>query len=155
MSEPSAFQQLLQAAAAQPDPQRLLFVFAAAGLPDEATPEQRARFEAGEGGSLTPLACVDRRLDELTDFAGLVEDARTACPPWDLVFVAGLSGQGGQQPTHAQVDAAIAAMVEGVRTGRLDAYLALDLAGEAVSFHWQPAGHASGSAAASASAAAS
>lgn len=135
MSETPPFQQLLQAAAAQPDPQRLLFVFTAAGLPEDATPEQQARFAAGEGGSLTPLACVDRRLDELTSFEALVDEARTACPPWDLVFVAGLSGQGGQPPTDAQVDAAIAAMVEGVRTGRLETYLALDSAGEAVAFH--------------------
>jgi hypothetical protein len=37
----SHFDQLLQAAAAQPEPQRLLFVLATAGLPDDATVSQR------------------------------------------------------------------------------------------------------------------
>ena len=53
MNQSSHFRQLLQAAAAQPDPQRLLFVFAAAELPDDPTPAQRERFAAGEGGALT------------------------------------------------------------------------------------------------------
>lgn len=47
----SSFDDLLHAARAQPEPQRLLFVFAAAELPDDATPAQRARFAAGQGGA--------------------------------------------------------------------------------------------------------
>jgi len=46
----SDFDDLLCAARGQPEPQRLLFVFANAELPDAATPAQRARFEAGGGG---------------------------------------------------------------------------------------------------------
>lgn len=46
-SSSSLFDQLLQAAAAQPEPQRLLFVFAEAELPGDADAAQRARFEAG------------------------------------------------------------------------------------------------------------
>ena len=38
MAIPTHFEQLLAAAAAQPEPQRLLFVFATAGLPDDASP---------------------------------------------------------------------------------------------------------------------
>lgn len=44
----SSFDDLLRAAQQQPEPQRLLFVFASADLPDHSTPEQRARFQAGQ-----------------------------------------------------------------------------------------------------------
>ena len=53
--EISSFDDLLRAARSQPEPQRLLFVFAGAELPEDCTPEQRARFEAGQGGALTPM----------------------------------------------------------------------------------------------------
>jgi len=41
---PSCFDDFLEAARQQPNPQRLLFVFAAAELPDKSTPEQQQRF---------------------------------------------------------------------------------------------------------------
>ena len=128
------FDHLLNAAAEQPQPQRLLFVFTAAELPADATPLQRQRFADGQGGTLSPLACVDRELAELTSFDELVAESREASPPWNVVFIAGLSGRDGQPPSHEQVDGALAAMVEGVRTGRLDGYMALDNAGELVQF---------------------
>lgn len=130
----SHFDQLLQAAVAQPQPQQLLFVFAAAELPDDATPEQRARFEAGQGGALAPLACVDKTPDELGSFEALVEEARSACPAWHVVFISTLSGQDGQPPSSGRIDAALGKMVEGLRVGALDGYLALDPQGGPVSF---------------------
>ncbi|TWO72725.1 ribonucleotide reductase subunit alpha [Caenimonas sedimenti] len=128
------FHELLQSAAGQPEPQRLLFVFAGAGLPEDATPAQRARFEAGEGGTLEPLACVDKRPDELTDFEALAAEARQACPPWHVVFIAALGGQAGAGPTDGQVDDALRGMVENLRVGRMQGYSALDPAGEPVAF---------------------
>ena len=50
--EISCFDDLLQAARAQAESQRLLFVFVGVELPDEATPAQRERFAQGEGGAL-------------------------------------------------------------------------------------------------------
>ena len=134
MTTLSHFDQLLQAAAAQSQPQRLLFVFAGAELPQDATPAQRQRFEAGAGGALAPLACVDKHPGELTTFEALVAESRQASPPWHVVVIAALSGQDGQPDSDERVDAALGAMVEGVRTGRLDAYLALDADGEPVTF---------------------
>lgn len=134
MTSSALFDQLLREAAAQPQPQQLLFVFAAAELPPDATPAQRARFEAGQGGALEPLACVDKRLDELSTFAALVEESRAACPPWQAVFIAALSGQGGEWPSPERVDAALGEMVAALRTGRLASYLALDAGGDAISF---------------------
>src|SRR5215207_1626424 len=78
MTSPSQFELLLQAAASQPEPQRLLFVFAAAELPADASAAQRARFEAGQGGALTPLACVDKAVGDLSSFEALVAESRRA-----------------------------------------------------------------------------
>lgn len=134
MTSSSAFDQLLSAAAAQPEPQRLLFVFTGAELPQDATPAQRARFDAGQGGALEPLACVDKELHELTSFEALVAEARQATPAWQVLFVAALSGEAGQPPSSERVDSALGRMVEGVRTGRLNEYLALDPQGDSVVF---------------------
>ncbi len=134
MTNPSHFELLLQAAAAQPEPQRLLFVFAGAELPADATPAQRERFEAGEGGALTPLACVDKAVDDLTGFEALVAESRNASPPWHVVFIAGLPGQRGLPPSQGLVDSALRTMVENVRAGRFGGYLALGPDGEPLSF---------------------
>lgn len=134
MTRPTHFQQLLQAAAAQPQPQRLVFVFAGAQLPQDASPAQRERFAAGRGGALVPLACVDKDPAALRDFDQLVAESRAACPPWRAVFISALSGQGGWAPTSQQVDAALNAMVENIRQGRLGVYLALDPEGDPLTF---------------------
>lgn len=130
----SHFAQLLQAAAAQAQPQRLLFVFAGAELPADATPQQRARFERGEGGALAPLTCVDKTPDELKSFSALVEEARQFSPPWRVVFVAALGGAGGRPPTDAQVDEALRRMVDAVRHGQVGGFAAYDGAGRPLSF---------------------
>ena len=134
MNHPSPFDLLLQAAASQPEPQRLLFVFTAAELPADATPEQRERFRAGVGGTLTPLACVDKSVDELASFDALVDESRHASPPWQVVFIAALSGQAGRPPSSALVDSALQAMVNNVRAGRFRGYLALSASGEQLTF---------------------
>lgn len=134
MPNSSAFEQLLQAAAAQPEPQQLLFVFACAELPADANQAQRARFERGQGGALEPLACVDKRLDELSTFEALVEESRLASPPWQVVFVAGLSGRDGQAPSSQEVDTSLNAMVEGVRRGEFRGWMTFDSQGQPLQF---------------------
>ncbi len=134
MDPTSHFDQLLQAAIRQPDPQRLLFVFATADLPDDATPAQRRRFSAGRGGALAPLMCVDKGADDLSDFESLVAQSRLAGPAWQVVFAAGLAGREARPPSPEQVDRAMQAMVERVRDGRIDGLLALDPSGEPLHF---------------------
>jgi len=134
MENTSHFAQLLQAAAAEQQPQRLLFVFATAELPPDATAAQRHRFEAGGGGALVPSMCVDKGLDELAGFEQLVAQSREAGPPWQVVFAAGLSGRGGHPPSSEQVDQALQAMVERVRVGSFEGLLALAPTGEALHF---------------------
>lgn len=134
MSQATDFEQLIAVAAAQSQPQLLLFVFAGAELPVDATPTQRASFEAGVGGELSPLMCVEKRLDELSTFDALVEESRNAGPPWQIVFVAGLGGEGGQLPTAEVTTDALKTMVERIKNGAVDAFLAFSTRGERVSF---------------------
>ncbi len=144
MTPTSHFDLLLRSAAEQPEPQRLLFVFAAAELPEDATPAQRERFAAGDGGTLAPVICVDKGLAELVSFEALVRESESesesqseshhAPAPWHVVFAAGLSGRNGQSPNAEQVDLALQTMVEGVRSGKLAGFLALDKSGQALQF---------------------
>lgn len=133
MSE-SHFQQLLRAAATQAEPHQLLFVFAAAELPDQATAAQARRFAAGRGGALSPLMCVDKAPAELEDFASLAEESRHAGPPWQVVFAAALPGEGGRPPAKDRVETALQSMVEAVRAGGVSRFAAYDPDGEPLLF---------------------
>lgn len=130
----SNFEDLLRAARQQPEPQRLLFVFADVALPDDSTPEQRARFEAGQGGALTPLMSVDKAPGELSTFAALVEESRQFGNDWSVVFVAGLSGRGGRPPTSAEADQSLQRMIEGIKSGAFGAFLPFDRQGQPLLF---------------------
>jgi hypothetical protein len=130
----SSFEDLVEAARQQPDPQRLLFVFAGAELPEESTPEQRQRFATGAGGALVPLMCVDKTPDELTTFAALAEESRASGPPWTIVFVAGLGGRIGHAPTHDDAEAPLQRMVDAIKSGSRGAYMPFDRDGQPVLF---------------------
>ena len=126
------FDDLLQAARQQREPQQLLFVFAGAELPAVANAAQVAQFEAGEGGELAPLMCVDKPADALLGFDALCAEAARAGPPWAIVFTAALSGHEGRPPSAADVDAALLQMVDAIKAGRLDGLLPFNRAGEPV-----------------------
>jgi hypothetical protein len=134
MNATSHFDQLLQAAAAEPQPQRLLFVFARAELPDDATPVQRRRFDAGGGGHLVPLMCVDKGTGELAGFDQLFAESQQAGPSWSVVFAAALAGRDGVEPSARQVELALEKMVEQVRSGAIANLLALDSSGQPLQF---------------------
>lgn len=128
----STFDDLLAAARQQPEPQRLLFVFAAAELPVDSTAEQSARFEAGQGGALVPLMCVDKTPEEIVSFSSLAEEARQFGQPWDLVFVAGLSGRNGCAPSSQDADAPLQRMVDAIKAGSLGQFIPFNAQGEPV-----------------------
>jgi hypothetical protein len=130
----STFGDLLHAARAQASAQRLLFVFAQAGVPADATAEQRARFESGQGGTLTPLMCVDKAPDELDSFETLQAESRQFGQAWDIVFVASLSGSGRVGPTAGEAQAALQRMVESIQSGAIGRFIAFDFHGQLVQF---------------------
>jgi hypothetical protein len=130
----SHFGFLLHAAKTQPEPQRLLFVFAAAMLPADANADQQARFEAGEGGELEPVMCVDKDPRALTTFDALVAESRHAEKRWHVVFVAGLSGTNRSAPSELQTNRALHEMVDAVRHGTIGRFAAYDLHGAPLRF---------------------
>lgn len=128
----TTFDQLLQAAQQQSQPQRLLFVLARSELPDDATAEQRAAFEAGHGGALVPAACVDRLPTELPSFAAFDAEARSFCPDWVIVFAASLSGRNGQAPSSESAQGPLEQMVAAIKAGQIAAFLPFDREGCAI-----------------------
>lgn len=125
----SNFEDLLHAARQQPDPQRLLFVFADVELPDDSTAEQRARFQAGEGGTFVPLMSVDKKPEELDTFGALVEESLQFGREWVVVFVAGLSGRNGCAPTSNEADQSLQRMIEAIKTGAFGTLMPFDRRG--------------------------
>lgn len=135
MIEIDNFESLLQAARDQPEPQRLLFVFVQTVLPKDADDAQAQRFEAGEGGGLTPVMYVDKHEDELTDFAGLIDESQQMSSKWDIVLIGCLPGRNGLAPTPEAADEPIKTMVRTIHTGGdLAQFASFDRAGHPVFF---------------------
>ena len=130
--EISCFDDLLQAARAQAEPQRLLFVFAGVELPDDATPAQRERFAQGEGGALVPQMCVDKAPDELASFDALVEEAAQFGKDWTLVFAAAMSGTLNRAPTSSDAEVPLESMVDAIKRGVHSGLIPFDRTGHTV-----------------------
>ncbi|WP_417538556.1 ribonucleotide reductase subunit alpha [Marinobacter sp.] len=129
----SSYSDLIKTAKSEHEPQRLLFVFCRAELPDDASADEKAAFERGEGGALTPVICVDKALEEVSEFAALVEESEGTGQSWDVVFVAAMSGRGGTPPSTDEAQQPLTMMVESIRLGHVSNYLPLDKSGNAVS----------------------
>lgn len=127
-----SFDDLLQSARAQTEPQRLLFVFTGVELPEDSTPVQRERFEAGQGGALVPLMCVDKRPEELSSFAALVQESSQFGHPWGLVFAAALSGTASRPPTSEDAEEPLERMVQAIKDGKIGAFIPFDPQGQPV-----------------------
>lgn len=130
--EISCFDDLLQAARVQPEPQRLLFVFAGVELPDDATPAQRERFAQGEGGALVPQMCVDKAPGELASFDALVQEAAQFGKDWTLVFAAAMSGTLNRAPTSGDAELPLESMVDAIKRGVHAGLIPFDRTGHAV-----------------------
>jgi hypothetical protein len=128
----ASFDDLLQAARAQPEPQRLLFVFAGAELPPDSTREQRSRFEDGRGGTLVPLMYVDKTPDQIGAFADLVAESREMQCEWSIVFVAALDGRDGRALTSEEAEAPLLRMIDAIKAGSLGAFIPFGRDGEPV-----------------------
>jgi hypothetical protein len=128
------FDDFLRIARLESEPQRLLFVFAGAELPEAATLAQLVAFERKEGGELTPLMCVDKAVGELRNFDGLASEAELAGPPWSIVFASALSGRDGTAPSVSEIERSLQKMVDSIKTGQLQSTLPFDREGYPVQF---------------------
>jgi len=130
----SSFDDFLAAARAQPESQRLLFVFGVAELPHTHSPGQEKRFREGRGGALSPVMCVDKAIPELADFSALAQESHSTGQPWDVVFAAALAGPSGREPSDAEVEQALRSMIGAVHRGAVERFLAFDRDGQALHF---------------------
>ncbi|MEN9905277.1 MAG: hypothetical protein RLZZ555_1842 [Pseudomonadota bacterium] len=126
------FDDLLQAARQQPEPQRLLFVLTRPELPDDASAEQKAAFEAGHGGALVPVACVDRTPQELASFQAFATEAEPFCHDWVIVFAAGMAGRNGQAPSSESTQGPLEQMVAAIKAGQIGNFLPFDRSGDVI-----------------------
>jgi len=128
----SSFDDLLQASRQQPEPQRLLFVFAGAELPDDSSTAQHDQFVAGQGGALVPLMCVDKTPQELNSFADLVKESLEFGKPWNIVFAAAMSSTDGLPLSSEAAEKPLQKMVEAIKAGTLGSYIPFDREGQPV-----------------------
>jgi hypothetical protein len=130
-----SYSDLLAAARAQATPQRLLFAFAAAQLPVDASVEQRQNYERQQGGTLNPVMCVDKLIDDLGDFAQLVQESLHTGAHWDIVFVSSMAARADASADKTAVDAALKRMLEAINQGQVDGFLAFNRDGDLLRLH--------------------
>jgi len=129
------YESLLKAAQQQVEPQRLLFVFLKASLPKDYEEGEKSDFDAGQGGALQAVMCVDKALEELGSFSDLVKESEKTQQDWQIVLVAGLSGINDVEPGSSEVERALKMMMETVQNGGdLSKFMAFNKAGEPVQF---------------------
>lgn len=135
MIEITDYKSLLAVGRQQSEPQRFLFVFLQASLPNDHNDMDKQRFQSGRGGELKAIMCVDKNLAELTDFTDLVTESKQMEQDWSMVLVACLSGLNNIAPTAEEAEQPLKTMVETVQNGGdLSKYLAFDKGGDLLSF---------------------
>ena len=129
------YESLLAVGKQQNDPQRFLFVFLQASLPDDHDDDNAQRYHSGQGGELKAIMCVDKDLAELTDFADLVTESEQMGQNWSMVLIACLSGRNGICPSSEEAEEPLKMMVQAVQNGAdLSRYLAFDKQGVLLHF---------------------
>lgn len=135
----SSYEDLLNAANNQDEPQRLLFVFAGAEKPGEITPNRRVKESATDdtrkGGALTPLMRLDKLASELGEFADLVEAYVPTELSWDIVFVAGMSEKPDIEVSRKEAEQVLEGMNQLVEEGNIGRFLAFNRKGEIVQLY--------------------
>jgi len=107
----SMFSDLLAMAGEQPDPQRILFLFAAT----DTTNKSKKRDD--KKGTIEPTMVVDKLPSELSTFSALVKEADSINKNWDFVFIASLSGDMKQAPSSEDAQPYLDKMTDDVMTG--------------------------------------
>jgi hypothetical protein len=115
----SNFQELLNEANKQDDPQRLLFLFTKA--------DAKKKKSKHKTGTITPVMCVDKLPEEIADFASFAKEADSITTEWDMVMIAGLNGKDGVAPTTEEAEPYLNMMANNVSDGQdLSNYVIFD-----------------------------
>jgi hypothetical protein len=102
--------------------------------PTKSNEQQKKAFEQQQGGELSPIMCVDKLLEELSDFSNLVKEADLTGNAWDIVFVSTMSGKNGIAPTSENANRMLDRMIESINNGNISFYLAFNRAGDLLQF---------------------
>jgi len=128
----STFSDLINIARQQTSAQRLLFLFAMAELPTDASDTQKVNFEDGHGGTLTPLMSVDKATEDIQSFEQIAKEADEISPNWHLVFVAALQNSTSHLIDTEMVETALNNMTQNIYMGQIDGLLPFDRQGNAL-----------------------
>ncbi len=117
----SSFNELLEQANEQKDAQRLLLLFASS----DANKKSKKRDE--KKGTLTATMCVDKLPKEIASYKALIKEADSVSTDWDMVFIAGLNGEGTTPPTSDEAEPYLNQMVNSLASGQdLSRYVTFD-----------------------------
>jgi len=130
--EINSYQDFIEAAKQQHEPQRLLFVLAKAQLPEQPTDSQKQQFETQEGGTLEPVLCVDKLPEEVEDFSALVEESKRTDIDWDIAFISAMDGRGGHPISSDEASQPLEMMVQQIQAGMIKHFLTINRQGELV-----------------------
>lgn len=110
----NTFNDLINAANEQPEPQRLLLMFA----------KTETDAEDSSSGSITPTMCIDKLPEELSSFEELITEADGISTEWDFIFCGGLSGLNGAPPSSDDAEPHLKKMTNQLASGEgLSQYL--------------------------------
>jgi len=116
----SSFSELLNVANEQKEPQRLLLLLA-------KTESKKKKKKHHQKGTITPVMCVDKLPEEIKDFQSFVEEADQITKDWDVIIIAGLSGQNGKPPSTEEADPYLNQMTNALASGQdLSQYVIFD-----------------------------
>ena len=128
----SNYNDLILEAKKQPEHQQMLFVFTKVAPPESSSKKELELFNAGKGGILTPIMCVDKSIDELKNFSDLSKEAEQMSQDWKIVFVACLDGIAGDTLTNEKIENSLKDMVQNIQQGMVSRYLTFDNTGELI-----------------------
>lgn len=114
----------------------MLFVFLKASLPKDYKDEEKGSFDSGQGGELEPIMCVDKPLEELSNFSDLVKESEQMEQDWHIVLVSSISGSNGLVADTKEVERSLKMMVGTVQQGGdLSKFMAFERGGEPLRFN--------------------
>jgi predicted component of type VI protein secretion system len=122
-----SFDELIEMAHKQPEPQRILFVFAKIEYREGHGPE-----DENPDFSIEPHMYNDKTLKEITNFQALVDETVKDDFDWQIVFVAGLGGSNGALPTLEVTDQHLQKMVDAIYQGVIRHFAAYDRNGKKI-----------------------
>jgi len=113
----------------------LLFVFLKTSQPEAHNGAEAINDNAGQGGELEAIMCVDKTLEELGSFADLVAESERIEKNWQIVLVACLAGKNGIVPTSDEATQPLEMMIQTIeKGGSLSNFMAFDRNGEPLQF---------------------